>query len=323
MKESAKTRRTEYVPIQIRTLRTTKSDAVDLFVQYEASTEPRLYCRAGDRPSDSQFAELSTAGIENLYVRGSDFAMFSSNLMDSIDGLIKDPLIHSADKFAALQLAVAVAMEQTLRLMDCTKFRALAARVADNLVELFGKSDPVPRELFRLARHDSAAFTHVTNVASYSIILAREVGITDIADLRKIAIGALLHDVGKRFIPATILNKVDRVTPEEREAIESHPTRGYAELCPTNELDFGQLMMVYQHHERVDGTGYPVRVGKDEIHPWARLLAVVNAFDALTARRPHRHPATPESVLAYQRQHAGTRFDGDFVECWNSAMTKA
>ncbi|MFO0788871.1 MAG: HD domain-containing phosphohydrolase [Pirellulales bacterium] len=318
-----KTRRAEYVPIQVHALRTTGANAVDLFVQYEAGSEPRLYCRAGNRPNEAQFTELANAGIENLYVRSGDFSVFSSALLESIDEVVQNPLIHSADKFAALQLAVAVTVEQTLRLLDCTKFRQLAGRVADKLVDLFGQQDPLPRELFRLARHDSAAFTHVTNVASYSIILAREIGISDVDDLRKIAVGALLHDVGKRFIPPAILNKVDRVTPEEREAIEAHPTRGYAELCSSNELDFGQLMMVYQHHERVDGTGYPVRVAQPEIHAWARLLSVVNAFDALTARRPNRHPASPDSVLAYQRQHAGTRFDGDFVECWISAMTKA
>ena len=68
-------------------------------------------------------------------------------------------------------------------------------------------------------------------------------------------------------------------------------------------------MMVYQHHEHVDGTGYPVRVLKDEIHPWARMLAIVDVFDTMTAKRPDRRPATPENVLEYQRQQAGTHFD--------------
>ncbi|HEX5422546.1 MAG TPA: HD domain-containing phosphohydrolase, partial [Candidatus Acidoferrales bacterium] len=125
------------------------------------------------------------------------------------------------------------------------------------------------------------------------------------------------------FIPAKILTKPGRLDPEEREIIETHPLRGYEELCQRAELEFGQLMMVYQHHERVDGTGYPVRVLKDEIHPWAKLLAVVDVFDAMTARRPYRRPATPESVLDYQRQHADTHFDREVVECWISAMSKA
>lgn len=317
------TRGTEFVPVPLNTLRSSRVDAVDLYLQYEAGAEPRLYSRAGSRPDKSQFAELTAAGVQHLFVRGVDFTTFSNDLLDSVDELLKEPLVHSADKFAALQLAVAVAVEQTLRLMDCSKFRTLATKVADDLVMLFGDGDPLPRELFRLARHDASAFAHVTNVASYSVILARETGITDHDELRKIASAAMLHDLGKRFIPAAVLAKNDRLTPEERDLIESHPIRGFTELCEHGDLDFGQLMMVYQHHEHVDGTGYPVRVLKDEIHPWARMLSIVNTFDLMTAKRPNRHPATPESVLQYQRQHAGTRFDGDYVECWIAAMSRA
>lgn len=317
------TRGAEFVPVPLNTLRSSRVDAVDLYLQYEAGAEPRLYSRAGSRPDKSQFAELTAAGVQHLFVRGVDFTTFSNDLLDSVDELLKEPLVHSADKFAALQLAVAVAVEQTLRLMDCSKFRTLATKVADDLVMLFGDGDPLPRELFRLARHDASAFAHVTNVASYSVILARETGITDHDELRKIASAAMLHDLGKRFIPAAVLAKNDRLTPEERDLIESHPIRGFTELCDHGDLDFGQLMMVYQHHEHVDGTGYPVRVLKDEIHPWARMLSIVNTFDLMTAKRPNRHPATPESVLQYQRQHAGTRFDGDYVECWIAAMSRA
>jgi HD-GYP domain-containing protein (c-di-GMP phosphodiesterase class II) len=154
-------------------------------------------------------------------------------------------------------------------------------------------------------------------------MLAERLGIKDQNELRKIASAAVLHDLGKRFIPAAILTKAGGLTYEEREIIETHPQRGYEELCENSELDFGQLMMVYQHHERVDGTGYPVRVLQNEIHPWARMLAVVDVFDTMTAKRPSRRPATPEYVLDYQRQQAGTHFDREVVECWISAMTKA
>ena len=137
------------------------------------------------------------------------------------------------------------------------------------------------------------------------------------------ATAAILHDLGKRFVPAKILTKIGPLDAEERDILESHLRRGYAELYEKSDLDFGQLMMVYQHHEHVDGTGYPVRVLKGEIHPWARMLTIVDVFDSLTARRPNHVPATPQSVFEYQRQQAGARFDGEFVECWISAMTKA
>jgi len=312
-----------FVPVAIQTLRTSKADAVDLFVQYEPNCEPVLYTRSGCCPNDEQFAELADVGVESLYVRNDDFFNFSSNLMESLEVLLQKEDVSKSEKFAALQLAVAVEIEQTLRLVDCEKFRNLAEKIGHDLVCLLANAEVLPRELFRLARHDFNTFTHVTNVASYCVLLAQSMGICNRKELEQISSAAILHDVGKRFIPAKILSKPGRLDPEERAIIETHPLRGYAELCEREELAFGQLMMVYQHHERVDGTGYPVRILKDEIHPWAKMLAVVDVFDAMTARRPYRRPATPEFVLDYQRKNAGTHFDSEVVECWISAMSKA
>jgi HD-GYP domain-containing protein (c-di-GMP phosphodiesterase class II) len=320
--EQAPNRLAGFVPVHVRTLRSTKTDATDLFVQYEPNTEPVLYCRAGNCPDEQQFAELAESGVENLYVRSDDFSNLSNDVLTSLDSLLKQGNIRPTEKFAALQIAVAVTVEQTLRLVDCSKFQALAAKVGGDLVDLFGDNDVLPRELFRMARHDFNTFTHVTNVASYCVLLAKRMGINDENDLHKIATAAILHDVGKRFIPSRILTKTTRLTPEERETIESHPTRGYVELCEKGQLDFGQLMMVYQHHEHMDGNGYPVKVTGDEIHPWARMLAVVDVFDTMTAKRPEGRPATAEQVLEFQRQQAGTQFDREVVECWISAMTK-
>jgi HD-GYP domain-containing protein (c-di-GMP phosphodiesterase class II) len=311
-----------FVPVQVRALRTTKSDAADLFVQYDPDAEPVLYCRAGSSPNEQQFAELASGGVENFYVRSSDFSNLSNDLLTSLDSILRRADLRSTEKFAALQLAVAVSVDQTLRLVDCSKFHALAEKVSSDLVGLFGDGDVLPRELFRLARHDFNAFTHITNVAGYCVMLARQVGISDDTELRKIATGALLHDLGKRFIPNRVLTKAARLSNEERELIESHPTRGYVELCEKSNLDFGQLMMVYQHHERMDGTGYPVHILGEEIHPWARMLSVVDVFDTMTAKRPEKRSLTPEEVLEYQRQQAGTQFDREVVECWTSTMTK-
>ena len=311
-----------FVPVQVRALRTTKTDAADLFVQYESQAAPVLYCRAGSRPEDQQFAELAEGGIESLYVRSDDFSSLSNDVLSSLETLLQDDGVRRADKFAALQIAVAVTLEQSLRLIDCSKFLAIAQNIGDDIVALLGAGDVVPRELFRLARHDFTAFAHVTNVASYCVMLANEMGICDENELRKIAVGAILHDLGKRFIPSRILTKAANLTPEEREIVESHPRRGYAELVEAGGLEFGQLMMVYQHHERIDGTGYPVQVRENEIHPWAKMLAVVDVFDTMTARRAAGRPAAIEEVLAYLRQQAGTHFDNEVVECWISAMTK-
>ena len=209
-----------YVAVRATTLRTLDMVAADLFVQYGPRSAPVLYCRAGTRPDPQQFVELAESAS-----RICTFVPLTST--DSATGCssrwkryLQQESLPTTEKFAVMQLAVAVAMDQSLRLVDCTKFRELAEQIGHEVVELVSDGEMLPRELFRIARHDFNTFTHVTNVASYSVMLAELFGITDKQELRKIASAAILHDVGKRFIPPSILTKAGRLTPEEREIVE-------------------------------------------------------------------------------------------------------
>jgi HD-GYP domain-containing protein (c-di-GMP phosphodiesterase class II) len=83
-----------------------------------------------------------------------------------------------------------------------------------------------------------------------------------------------------------------------------------------------QLMITYQHHEHPDGKGYPVGIGKDEIHPLAKLCSVVDVFDALTCERPYRAPLKAQAALEMMQRQSGLQFDGEMLQCWQSAMQK-
>jgi HD-GYP domain-containing protein (c-di-GMP phosphodiesterase class II) len=207
--------------------------------------------------------------------------------------------------------------------VDCGPYVAVAEKLGRELASLFTGSQVVPRDLFRLARHDFNTFTHVTNVAVYAVLLADRLGLCSDGDLEQIAKAAILHDLGKRLIPARILTKPGKLDPEERAIIETHPQRGYEELCSRPDMSFEQLMIVYQHHERMDGSGYPVGLHGDEIHPWARMLAIVDVFDARTGTRPYRRPATAQNAMDYICKRAGTLFDPEMAACWKSIMVKS
>jgi HD-GYP domain-containing protein (c-di-GMP phosphodiesterase class II) len=312
-----------YVPLRPSVLRSIDSAPADLFLQYDRGTPPVLYCRAGCPLDAKHFAELADSGIEQVYVEKENFDSVSKRLLDSLESYFQKDSVPQTEKFAALQVAVSVEIEHSLRTVDCGAFQSVAEKVGRQLVSLLAASDVLPRDLYRIAQHDFFTFAHVTNVASYVVILAEEMGLRDAATLGLIASAAMLHDVGKRFISPAILHKAGPLDEEERETLESHPLRGYVELCDRPGLEFGQLMMVYQHHERIDGRGYPVRILGDEIHPWAKMLSVVNVFDGMTSKRGNRRPATLERVLEFQREQAGTQFDREVVKCWISLMSRA
>jgi HD-GYP domain-containing protein (c-di-GMP phosphodiesterase class II) len=312
-----------YLAVQVGMLKRLEHATVDLFVQYESHSSPVLYHRSGCPIESEHLLGLAEAGVEHIYVRSEDFSEFGKHLLESVDLLTSAQPVPGAERFAVLQLALAMEIERTSRLIDCGPYVTLAEKVGHELTTLLSSNKVLPKDLFRLARHDFNTFTHVTNVAAYSVILGERLGLCGGDDLEKVATAAILHDLGKRFIPAEILTKPARLTPEERAIIETHPQRGYEELCERPGLTHEQLMVVYQHHERIDGTGYPVGIQSDDIHPWARMLSVVDVFDAMTGTRPYRRPATASEAMGYIRQSAGTQFDPEVVKCWTSIMTNA
>ncbi len=172
--------------------------------------------------------------------------------------------------------------------------------------------------------HDYTTFSHATNVAANSVLLARSSGINAQQDLLSIAQGALLHDLGKRFVHKRTLQKHGPLSTAERAAIRQHPARGFETLClcPDGIVSWDHLMMVYQHHERWDGSGYPVGLVGTEIHPWARICAIADVFDALTHDRAYHGARDYDKVLAYLDRQAGREFDQELVRCLTSIVTQ-
>jgi HD-GYP domain-containing protein (c-di-GMP phosphodiesterase class II) len=310
-----------YMTVQVEMLRRLPHSTVDFYIQYESEAEPVLYYRAGCPLEPEQSTRLLESGVRQILVRTDEFHRFASHLLDTVDSSEGEP-VPAGERFAALQLAMAVEIEHAVRLVDSGPYVAVADKLGRELTTMLVNNSVLPRDLFRMARHDFLTFTHITNVASYGVILAERLGLCDAGQFESLAKAAILHDLGKRFIPASILQKPAKLDPEERAIIETHPQRGYEELCSRGDMTHEQLMIVYQHHERFDGKGYPVGFQGQEIHPWARMLAVVDVFDAMTGTRPYRRPATVADAMDYICKSAGTHFDPEMVACWNSIMAK-
>jgi HD-GYP domain-containing protein (c-di-GMP phosphodiesterase class II) len=199
----------------------------------------------------------------------------------------------------------------------------LMTRMGNEYAQLVADRETNAIELLKVLEHDYYTYTHVTNVCTYCLLLARGIGIHDAESLREIAAGALLHDVGKRAVPASILNKPGRLTSEEMRIMQRHPTSGFRELVHRDDVTFGQLMMVYQHHERLNGSGYPVQSTGDEIHLWARICAIADVFDALTCYCPYRHPMPSAEVLRLLENGAPDSYDQELVNCWSSLLKQS
>ena len=129
------------------------------------------------------------------------------------------------------------------------------------------------------------------------------------ARLRSLAIGGLLHDVGKLSVPSAILRKPGPLDDDEFAAVKQHPERGRELLIELGGFDDTVKRLVLDHHERLDGTGYPRGVGSDDLDLETRILAVCDVYDALVSPRVYRAAWSPERAGALLRQEASTAFD--------------
>src|SRR5262245_9777862 len=214
-----------YVTVKVEMLRRLKAAHVDLFVQNDRRSEPVLYLRAGHPFEANHLNSLIDAGVRQIFVRSGDFQGFGKDLLESVQSLVTSETVPYAERFAALQIALATEIERAAHMIDSRPYVNLAHQVAPDLTALLPRNTVLPSHLFELARHDFDTFTHVTNVTGYSVILAQRMGISNPTDLERVATGAMLHDIGKRFIPAKILSKPAKLDPEERAIIETHPQR--------------------------------------------------------------------------------------------------
>jgi putative nucleotidyltransferase with HDIG domain len=170
---------------------------------------------------------------------------------------------------------------------------------------------------------DEVTHGHVRRVQLYAIGLARALGLSDAASLKALEAAALLHDAGKLAVPDSILNKPGRLTPAEFEKIKLHVKVG-AEILGAIDFPYPVVPIVRHHHENWDGTGYPDGVSGIDIPIGARILAVVDCFDALTSDRPYRRRLSERQALAILIERRGTMYDPLVVDTFievHSAIT--
>jgi putative nucleotidyltransferase with HDIG domain len=160
---------------------------------------------------------------------------------------------------------------------------------------------------------------HSERVATLCRAIAEEMGVPD-DQVETLQRAALLHDIGKIAIPAAVLDKAGALTAQERALLEKHVETGVRILEPI--AAFAPLLPIIQdHHERLDGRGYPLGKTDAQIDPLGRILAVADVFDALVSERPYRAGVPEADVLRMLRKDAGTALDADVVAALGRMMS--
>jgi putative two-component system response regulator len=166
-----------------------------------------------------------------------------------------------------------------------------------------------------LETRDSETHGHSERVVTYSLRLGREYGLSS-EEMKALEFGSLLHDIGKIGVPDSILRKPAKLTEEEWVRMREHPIHGQQILRGIEFLQ-GASRVVAQHHEKWDGTGYPLGLRKEEIDICARIFSVADAFDAITSDRVYRRGKSYEAASQELDDWAGRQFDPKVVEAFH------
>ncbi len=170
---------------------------------------------------------------------------------------------------------------------NADNFSGAAMQVSKDLTEAIMTNSAVAIDINTLKVSDEYTFKHSVDVAMISMIIGKRHGLSR-DEIREIGVAGLLHDMGKSKIPSEILNKPGKLTDEEFALMKRHPYDGYQILKNRGGFSNAVLLGVLQHHEKINASGYPMGISKDQIHLFGRLIAVADIFDALVTKRPYK-----------------------------------
>jgi putative nucleotidyltransferase with HDIG domain len=198
--------------------------------------------------------------------------------------------------YAAAKTIVEGAMHDT-RLGRALNMDSVNRVVSDMTDSVLRNADALT-SLSRLKQFDEYTFYHSVNTSLLAMSLGRDLGF-DRSELHQIGVGTLLHDIGKMKIPIEILNKPGRFEPDEMEIMKQHVLRGVEVLSSTTGLGGAYVQPTLEHHERVDGTGYPHRRVRDELSRFGLIAAAVDIYDAMTSDRCYHKGRTSHEALQF------------------------
>jgi len=312
---------TSYIPISVTTLRPDHALGIALYVRDTATKSHILYREKGIALAESDLAGLSARGLSTLYATSDEFEIYQQYLRGNLDSVLADESVPIVNRFSHLNEVVRDVLSESFRRGEVGTTVATCQDIAHKVVDVICRKDAVASELLGVLYHDYHTFTHSANVSYYTTMLARSLTISSQTDLHSIAVGGMLHDLGKLEIPEAILTKAGALSPADRALVKEHPRNGFLKLCRRPDLSIGQLMMVYQHHERIDGKGYPVGQTGDRIHEWGRMCAVVDVYEALTSNRPYRKALAQSEAFGIMGRDAGAALDKELFECWMQTIS--
>ncbi len=160
---------------------------------------------------------------------------------------------------------------------------------------------------------DNYTYEHSISVAVYAVLVGIEAGLAH-KELVNLAYSGLLHDIGKICIADNILNKPGKLTYNEYEEMKRHPEYGYNMLKDNYDISATTKVGIFEHHENEDGSGYPRQLTGKNIYKFAKIIHIVDVYDAIISKRPYKPAKSPRKAIEYLKDNRNTMFDSNYLD---------
>ncbi len=304
---------TDKVGIDMRLVATTSVEEGALLGKAIYNDKGQILLNVGARLELKILDRLEEFGIDYIYIKDpdTDDIIVKNSIPDELR--IK-AIMTIGDTFKQIQvdskISQAFVMENSAR-----KFKKLIVALLDELYS----SKELLNLLSDVFLHDHYIFSHSLNVTLYALAIGIEMKLSP-KELEQLGLGAILHDVGKMKVPEEILSKPGKLTAEEFQIIKAHAEDGFQMLRNIPTVPLIVAHCAYQHHERLNGAGYPRGLKEDEIHLFGKILGVADVFDAVTSNRVYRPAMLPHEGLEILYSGAGSLFDQKVVDAFRRAV---
>lgn len=262
----------------------------------------------------AQGVELKESYVDHLKSHGISEVYLDDDISEDI--VVRDVIRDQTRNEAVVLVKKLMSNYKFTESIDVEEVKKTVNKILD---ELLGNND-ILYNLSEIKSVDDYTFEHSVNVCILSLITGIGLGF-DMSRLRELGTGAMLHDIGKLCIPSEILKKPSQLTVEEFEEIKKHTILGYELLKKSGRVNLASAYIAFGHHERFDGSGYPLQLKNNNIQIYARIAAVADVYDALTSDRVYRKKLKPNEVFEYITSLGVHHFDPMVIESFVKYVT--
>lgn len=271
--------------------------------------------------NDKTTQRIKNMGFKSLYIKNAEEeAYLEEEVKDIINPEIRKRAI--SDVKDCMDTFYQELNKQKQQLVYGDSGRELISsidRVSESLIDEILNSTDLTISIMDIKTDSHYQYEHAINTAVLSIMLSVKMGLT-MVDMKNVAIASLLANIGYKDLPKEIFESDDPLTLEHWKLIKEHPKIGYDILTNNTNLNAHIKTIVLQHHERIDGSGYPNGLKENEIHPLAKVLMLTDVYDAMTSDRPYRNAYPHNEALEYIMGNAGRLFDFNLANAFSRCI---